>query len=283
MGEPGPTVDGSSICTPTASPPTESTPPRTWRERARAAGVAVWALCDHDTVAGLPDAAARPPRLGLRFVPGIELSAFLDDEEIHVLGHFIDPAHPALSRVRGHARRAPARAHAAASSSGSPALGVRCGSEDIERLQRREDHRPPPRRPGHGRGGARVDGEGGVRPVPRGGAAGLRGRFRLEARTPWRWCAAPAGRPRIAHPGVVEARRARARAAARRRGGRRRGAPPRPRPGQAREVPAARGGASTWSRRRARTTTGRPSRRTATSATSRWRAAISARLEARRP
>ncbi|HEX9049615.1 MAG TPA: PHP domain-containing protein [Anaeromyxobacter sp.] len=64
--------------------------------RAHAAGLSVWALCDHDTVAGLAEAAAAAGPLGIRLVPGIELSAFLDRKEIHVLGHFLDPAHPAL-------------------------------------------------------------------------------------------------------------------------------------------------------------------------------------------
>lgn len=66
--------------------------------RAKAAGVGVWALSDHDTVAGLPAAAAAANSHGIRFVPGIELSAFLGAKEIHVLGHFLDPLHPALRR-----------------------------------------------------------------------------------------------------------------------------------------------------------------------------------------
>ena len=66
--------------------------------RAAAAGVGVWGLCDHDTVAGLPAAAVAAARLGIRFVPGIELSAFLDRHEIHLLGHFIDPVHESLRR-----------------------------------------------------------------------------------------------------------------------------------------------------------------------------------------
>src|SRR5512139_2509081 len=65
--------------------------------RARAAGLSVWALCDHDTVAGLAAAAEAAGRLCLRLVPGIELSAFLGSKEIHVLGHFVDPAHRALT------------------------------------------------------------------------------------------------------------------------------------------------------------------------------------------
>jgi predicted metal-dependent phosphoesterase TrpH len=65
-------------------------------ERARAAGIGVWALCDHDTVAGLAEARQAADRVGIRLVPGIELSVFLDAREIHVLGHFIDPAHPEM-------------------------------------------------------------------------------------------------------------------------------------------------------------------------------------------
>ena len=38
--------------------------------RAAAAGVRVWALCDHDTVAGLAGRAAGRRALGVRFVPG---------------------------------------------------------------------------------------------------------------------------------------------------------------------------------------------------------------------
>lgn len=67
-------------------------------EQAAAAGLRVWALCDHDTVAGLHDAKAAADRLGVRFVPGIELSAFLERREIHLLGHFVDPDHPTLKR-----------------------------------------------------------------------------------------------------------------------------------------------------------------------------------------
>jgi predicted metal-dependent phosphoesterase TrpH len=67
-------------------------------ERAKVAGVSVWALSDHDTIAGLPAAADAAKRRGMRFVPGIELSAFLGAKEIHVLGHFLDPAHPSLRR-----------------------------------------------------------------------------------------------------------------------------------------------------------------------------------------
>ncbi|HZZ86107.1 MAG TPA: PHP domain-containing protein [Anaeromyxobacteraceae bacterium] len=64
--------------------------------RAAAGGLAVWALCDHDSIAGLPAAAAAASSLGMRFVPGIELSVHLDSREVHLLGHFVDPASRAL-------------------------------------------------------------------------------------------------------------------------------------------------------------------------------------------
>jgi predicted metal-dependent phosphoesterase TrpH len=67
-------------------------------ERAHAAGIVVWALCDHDTVAGLAEAQAAAAARGIRLVPGIELSAFLDGKEIHLLGHFVDPAHARMRR-----------------------------------------------------------------------------------------------------------------------------------------------------------------------------------------
>jgi 3',5'-nucleoside bisphosphate phosphatase len=58
--------------------------------RASASGVRVLAVTDHDTVAGC--AAARPAcaALGIEFVAGIEISTMLLDEEVHVLGYFID-------------------------------------------------------------------------------------------------------------------------------------------------------------------------------------------------
>lgn len=65
-------------------------------ERAAASGLTVWGLCDHDTVAALVAAGDAATRLGIRFVPGLELSAFLDRQEIHLLGHFVDPRHQAL-------------------------------------------------------------------------------------------------------------------------------------------------------------------------------------------
>jgi hypothetical protein len=71
-------------------------PPAEVASLAAAAGVRVWALSDHDSMGGAAEAAAAAARHGLRFVPGIELSCFLERREVHLLGHFVDPDGPAL-------------------------------------------------------------------------------------------------------------------------------------------------------------------------------------------
>src|ERR687894_1355394 len=62
-------------------------------ERAAAAGVELFALSDHDTVDGVPEAAAKAHELGLRFSPAAELSAVHGGhEDLHVLGYELDVA-----------------------------------------------------------------------------------------------------------------------------------------------------------------------------------------------
>lgn len=62
-------------------------------EEAQRRGLLALALTDHDTVAGLAEAQAAGERLGVRIVPGIELSAVEGEVETHVLGlHLRDVA-----------------------------------------------------------------------------------------------------------------------------------------------------------------------------------------------
>jgi 3',5'-nucleoside bisphosphate phosphatase len=59
---------------------------------AHAIGLRAIALTDHDTVAGVEEAVAAGARIGLRVVPGVELSAVEGDLETHILGlHLSDP------------------------------------------------------------------------------------------------------------------------------------------------------------------------------------------------
>jgi predicted metal-dependent phosphoesterase TrpH len=66
---------------------------------AAAAGVQVLAVTDHDTVSGLAECRTAAERVGVRLVPGIELSCELHGREVHVLGHFLDPAAEALLQL----------------------------------------------------------------------------------------------------------------------------------------------------------------------------------------
>jgi hypothetical protein len=65
--------------------------------RAAAAGVTHLALTDHDTVAGLVEAAAAARAVGVVLVPGIEITADWNGREVHLLGHFCLPAAPGLA------------------------------------------------------------------------------------------------------------------------------------------------------------------------------------------
>ena len=59
-------------------------------ELARDSGLAAVALTDHDTVAGCAEAEAVASRVGIRFVPGVEISAQYQPGTMHILGLFID-------------------------------------------------------------------------------------------------------------------------------------------------------------------------------------------------
>lgn len=79
-----------------------TTPPQELARLAAEQGLQAIALTDHDTVEGLAPCAAECTRQGLRFVPGVELSAG-GDREIHVLGYHIDPQklRDSLQSLRG--------------------------------------------------------------------------------------------------------------------------------------------------------------------------------------
>lgn len=73
-----------------------TTPPDVLVREARAAGVDVLALTDHDTSAGWDAAAdALPP--GLTLVRGAEISCVRDGISLHLLAYLYDPEEPALA------------------------------------------------------------------------------------------------------------------------------------------------------------------------------------------
>lgn len=66
---------------------------------ASAAGVELFALTDHDSVAGVAEAAEMAARIGLEFVSGVEISV-LDPiaADLHICGYAFDPTDEALLR-----------------------------------------------------------------------------------------------------------------------------------------------------------------------------------------
>ena len=64
--------------------------------RAKANGVELWALTDHDELSGLPAARAAATAAGLPFVDGIEVSVTFANTTVHIVGLGIDPANDEL-------------------------------------------------------------------------------------------------------------------------------------------------------------------------------------------
>ena len=67
-------------------------------ELARDAGLKYVAVTDHDTLRGLPEAMAAGEKLGVRVIPGVELSA-AEDRHLHILGLNVQTGHTPLSEL----------------------------------------------------------------------------------------------------------------------------------------------------------------------------------------
>lgn len=53
--------------------------------------LSVLALTDHDSTAGVAEAATRAAVSGLEFIAGVELSTRVVEGEVHILGYYVDP------------------------------------------------------------------------------------------------------------------------------------------------------------------------------------------------
>lgn len=70
-------------------------------QRAYQNGVELWALTDHDEVGGLALAQATAEQLGIRFVPGVEISVTWLNKTVHIVGLGIDYTHlPLVDALR---------------------------------------------------------------------------------------------------------------------------------------------------------------------------------------
>jgi len=73
--------------------------------RARANGVDLWSLTDHDEIGGQPRAAAAAKAEGMRYLTGTEISVSFAGKTVHIVGLGFDPddaaLHEGLARTRG--------------------------------------------------------------------------------------------------------------------------------------------------------------------------------------
>ena len=81
-------------------------PPQEVVRLADAAGMAVVALTDHDTIAGLPAASRAAESLDIQFVNGVEISAKFTGGVLHILGLGIDPNDEVLNKMLDNLREA---------------------------------------------------------------------------------------------------------------------------------------------------------------------------------
>ncbi len=63
------------------------------------AGLRAIAVTDHDTVAALDRVAAASAAAGIEWVPGIEITSMMGNEDVHILGYFFDHRSPALATL----------------------------------------------------------------------------------------------------------------------------------------------------------------------------------------
>lgn len=79
--------------------------------KVHARGIRAMAVTDHDTIDALPEAMEVGRELGVEVIAGVELSVTADDQEIHLLGYFFDPANEELvEHLRAFRRGRHARA-----------------------------------------------------------------------------------------------------------------------------------------------------------------------------
>jgi 3',5'-nucleoside bisphosphate phosphatase len=70
--------------------------PEMLAERAKANGVELWALTDHDEIGGQHRAAAAAKAVGLKYLTGTEISVTFAGETVHIVGLGFDPDDAAM-------------------------------------------------------------------------------------------------------------------------------------------------------------------------------------------
>jgi len=75
--------------------------PRDLVRLAKAQGVHILAVTDHDSVEAIPDCLEEGKAQGVRVIPGIEMSSRFEGNDVHVLGYGLDHRSPSLLKRLG--------------------------------------------------------------------------------------------------------------------------------------------------------------------------------------
>lgn len=68
-------------------------------ELAKEKGLQAIAITDHDVLTGIPEAREVGKAKGIEVIPGVEISTRWENQEIHILGYFIDLDHSQLRKA----------------------------------------------------------------------------------------------------------------------------------------------------------------------------------------
>ncbi len=101
-------------------------------ERAASAGIRTLAVTDHDTLAGIREAAAAARARGIAFLPGVEITALHEQRDVHMLGYFFHADPPGMRPFLTMARQDRTR-RALGMSEKLAALGAPVDIEDLIR------------------------------------------------------------------------------------------------------------------------------------------------------
>lgn len=112
-----------------------SFPPETVAAMAAAGGLEVFSLTDHDTLEGLPIAAERADRDGIRLIPGVELSIGEGTIDVHLLAYGFDPSEATLRAAIARYREG-RRERARKILSRLKGLGIRISLDEIDAISK---------------------------------------------------------------------------------------------------------------------------------------------------
>lgn len=68
-------------------------------EKSARLGIMCVAITDHDTIAGYEEALDTANRLGVELLPGIEVSSYVGDRSVHILGYLMDMDNEFLAQI----------------------------------------------------------------------------------------------------------------------------------------------------------------------------------------